>query len=137
MSLFKIFDVAGSAMSAQSLRLNVTASNMANAESISGNAETAYKARHPVFAAVMDEASGGASATGVKILGVVESQDPPKMKYDPHNPLANEQGYVYASNVDPIEEMANMISASRSFQTNVEVLNTSKRLLLRALQIGE
>lgn len=136
MSLFNIFNVAGSAMSAQSVRLNVTASNLANAESVSGNPEGAYRARHPVFSAVMDEMSGGAVA-GVKVEGIVESQDPLRMRYEPQNPLADDKGYVYLPNVDAVEEMANMISASRSYQNNVEVINTSKRLLLRTLQIGE
>ena len=136
MSLFSIFNVAGSAMSAQSVRLNVTASNLANAESVSGNPEGAYRARHPVFSAVMDEMSGGAVA-GVKVEGIVESQDPLRMRYEPQNPLADDKGYVYLPNVDAVEEMANMISASRSYQNNVEVINTSKRLLLRTLQIGE
>ncbi len=136
MSLFNIFNVAGSAMSAQSVRLNVTASNLANAESVSGNPEGAYRARHPVFSAVMDEMSGGAVA-GVRVEGIVESQDPLRMRYEPQNPLADDKGYVYLPNVDAVEEMANMISASRSYQNNVEVINTSKRLLLRTLQIGE
>lgn len=136
MSLFNIFNVAGSAMSAQSVRLNVTASNLANAESVSGNPEGAYRARHPVFSTVMDEMSGGAVA-GVKVEGIVESQDPLRMRYEPQNPLADDKGYVYLPNVDAVEEMANMISASRSYQNNVEVINTSKRLLLRTLQIGE
>lgn len=136
MSLFNIFNVAGSAMSAQSVRLNVTASNLANAESVSGSPEGAYRARHPVFSTVMDEMSGGAVA-GVKVEGIVESQDPLRMRYEPQNPLADDKGYVYLPNVDAVEEMANMISASRSYQNNVEVINTSKRLLLRTLQIGE
>ena len=136
MSLFNIFNVAGSAMSAQSVRLNVTASNLANAESVSGSPEGAYRARHPVFSAVMDEMSGGAVA-GVRVEGIVESQDPLRMRYEPQNPLADDKGYVYLPNVDAVEEMANMISASRSYQNNVEVINTSKRLLLRTLQIGE
>ena len=136
MSLFNIFNVAGSAMSAQSVRLNVTASNLANAESVSGSPEGAYRARHPVFSTVMDEMSGGAVA-GVRVEGIVESQDPLRMRYEPQNPLADDKGYVYLPNVDAVEEMANMISASRSYQNNVEVINTSKRLLLRTLQIGE
>lgn len=136
MSLFNIFNVAGSAMSAQSVRLNVTASNLANAESVSGSPEGAYRARHPVFSTVLNEASGEMSA-GVKVDGIVESQAPLRMRYEPQNPLADEKGYVYLPNVDAIEEMANMISASRSYQNNVEVINTSKRLLLRTLQMGE
>ena len=135
MSLFNIFNVAGSAMSAQSVRLNVTASNLANAESVSGNPEGAYRARHPVFSAVMDEMSGGAVA-GVKVEGIVESQDPLRMRYEPQNPLADDKGYVYLPNVDAVEEMANMISASRSYQNNVEVMKTTRDMMLATLRLG-
>ena len=135
MSLFKIFDIAGSGMSAQSVRLNTTASNLANANSVSTTAEGAYRARHPVFQTVLDRAAGSPSA-GVRVLGVTESQVPPLRVFDPGNPLADEQGYVFKSNVNIAEEMANMISASRTFQNNIEVLNTSKELMLRTLNLG-
>lgn len=135
MSLFKIFDIAGSGMSAQSVRLNTTASNLANANSVSTTAEGAYRARHPVFQTVLNGTAGSASA-GVRVLGIVESQAPPLRVFDPGNPIADEQGFVFKSNVNIAEEMANMISASRTFQNNIEVLNTSKELMLRTLNLG-
>lgn len=138
MSLFKIFDISGSGMHAQNLRLNLTASNMANADSVASKPEDAYKSRQAVFSAMLqnsfDQNSAGA---GVQALGVVESQAEHAMRYEPDHPLANDEGYIFESNVDSIEEMANMISASRSYQTNVEVLNTSKKLLLQTLKLGE
>ena len=138
MSLFKIFDIAGSGMSAQNLRLNLTASNMANADSVASKPEDAYKSRQAVFAAMLQNSFDQNSAgTGVQSLGVVESKAEHAMRYEPDHPLANEAGYIFESNVDSIEEMANMISASRSYQTNVEVLNTSKKLLLQTLKLGE
>lgn len=137
MGLFRIFDVAGSGMSAQTVRLNTVASNMANADVASATEEGAYRARQPVFAAMMQALSTGQSAVPVQVTGVVESQAPVSKQYDPGNPLANEQGYVYASNVNIVEEMANMISASRTYQSNVEVANTSKQLLLDTLKLGQ
>ncbi len=137
MSLFDIFNVAGSAMSAQSLRLNTTASNMANAQSVASSPEEAYRARQPVFAAVFKSLYGNDPNASVKVLGVTESQAPAPQRYDPGNPLANEEGYVFLSNVNAVDEMANMISASRSYQNNVEVMNTSKQLLLSVLRLGQ
>jgi len=138
MSLFKVFDIAGSAMSAQSVRLNTTASNLANAETVAGSPEAAYKARQPVFAAVMKSLDPNADpAVGVRVLGITESTAPPQQKYEPGNPLADEQGYVYLPNVNPVDEMVNMISASRSYQNSVEVLNTSKQMLLATLRLGQ
>ncbi|MCB1756330.1 MAG: flagellar basal body rod protein FlgC [Gammaproteobacteria bacterium] len=137
MSLFQIFDISGSGMTAQSLRLNLTASNMANANSVASNPEDAYKSRQPVFQAVMQNSMEQGGATGVQALAVVESQAEHQMRYEPGNPLANEEGYVFSSNVDAVEEMANMMSASRSYQNNIEVLNTSKKLLLQTLKLGE
>ena len=138
MSLFRIFNIAGSGMSAQTVRLNLTASNVSNAESIASGPDEAYKARHPVFGAMLSEQmQRHADAVGVRTLGVVESQAENVARYAPDHPLANESGYIYASNVNFIEEMTNMISASRSYQNNVEVLNTSKELLLRTLRLGE
>jgi len=140
MSSFKVFDIAGSGMAAQSVRLNTVASNLANAESVSGEASTAYKARHPVFEAVRGQV--GASQNGVdpsaavKVLGIVEDQRQPEMRYQPGNPLANSEGYVFAPNVNVVEEMVDMISASRAYQNNVEVMNTSKELLLATLRLG-
>ncbi|MFW5451328.1 MAG: flagellar basal body rod protein FlgC [Methylophagaceae bacterium] len=137
MSLFNIFDIAGSGMSAQSLRLNTTASNLANVDSVSSSVDQVYRARHPVFSAVLDDAQKGYTQGGVQVAGIVESQAPVRAKYDPSHPLANEDGYVFHSNVDPIAEMANMMSASRSYQNNVAIADTSKQLLLRTLQMGE
>lgn len=134
MSLFRVFDIAGSALSAQSLRLNVTASNLANAESASSSINQTYRARHPVFGATPTAAGG---AAGVRVLGVVESRAPARSLYEPENPLADERGYVHLPNVNVIEEMTNMISASRSYQNNVEVFNTSKQMLLRTLSLGQ
>ena len=137
MSLFKVFAVAGSGMSAQALRLNVTASNLANADSISGSEGKTYRAREPVFAALVDSFSAEEGSAGVQVLGVVESQAPLRKEYQPGHPLADTEGYVYRPNVNAVEEMANMISAARSYETDVEVINTSKQLLLRTLQLGE
>lgn len=138
MSMFKVFDVAGSAMSAQSLRLNVTASNMANANSVSSSESETYRARQPVFAAMLDQASGGQQANvGVQVKGIVESQAPLQRQFNPNHPMANEEGYVFMPNVNVVEEMANMISASRSYQSNVEVINTAKQLMMRTLTMGQ
>lgn len=136
-NLFKIFDVSGSALSAQSVRLNTIASNMANAQVASQTPEGAYRAKHPVFATVLHAAGENASTTPVRIAGVLESPAEPRAQYAPNHPLADEQGYVYMPNVSVVEEMANMISASRSYQNNVEVMNTTKQLLLRTLQLGQ
>ena len=145
MSSFKAFDIAGSGMAAQSVRLNTTASNLANAESVSGDPAKVYKPRHPIFEAVRASMAGqgsGASSTGngdaaVRVTGIYESPAPPSARYEPGNPLANEKGYVYAPSVNAVEEMVNMISASRSYQNNVEVMNTSKDLLLATLRLGQ
>ena len=138
MSLFSIFDVAGSGMSAQSVRLNTVASNMANAQTVSTTAEDAYRARQPVFAALLGEAGRARAAVqGVRVAAVVESDAAVEQRFMPEHPMADEQGYVYLSNVNMVEEMTNMISASRSFQSNVEVMNTSKELLLRTLSLGQ
>ncbi|CAK0761530.1 flagellar basal-body rod protein FlgC [Gammaproteobacteria bacterium] len=135
MSLYRIFDVAGSGMSAQSVRLNTTASNMANAESVSSSVNQTYRARHPVFSALLDKAKDSVGAE-VRVRGIVESPAPIRMEYHPDHPLANPEGYIYLPNVNPVEELANMISASRSYQDNVEVLNTSKQLMSRTLELG-
>lgn len=132
MSSFRIFDIAGSAMSAQSVRLNTVASNLANADAVSGSPESVYKARMPVF-----KAGGTADGGGVQVLGVVENQSPGEKRYQPGHPLADAEGYVYAPNVNVVEEMVNMISASRAYQGNVEVMNTAKELALRTLTLGK
>jgi len=138
MSLFRIFDIAGSAMSAQSVRLNTTASNLANANTVASSAETAYRSRQPVFQTVMDNSAGMTpESAGVRVAGVVETSAPPTRIHEPGNPLADAEGYIYMSNVNPVDELVNMISASRSYQNSVEVLSTSKELLLRTLSIGQ
>ncbi len=134
MSLFSIFNVAASGMAAQSQRLNTVASNIANAESAPGPDGQAYKARQVVFAA---QAVDKAGSTGVAVTRVVDDPNPPRMMYDPKHPLANEQGYVAMPNVSPVEEMVNMISASRAYQNNVETLNAAKSLLQKTLTIGQ
>jgi flagellar basal-body rod protein FlgC len=140
MSLFNVFDVAGSAMNAETIRLNTTASNLANAESVNGDVTKVYRARHPVFQAMMNDADDGSGgdgeAKGVRVLGIVESTAPPLKTYQPDSPLADKDGYVYASNVNSIEEMTNMISANRSFATNVEAINTVRDLLLKVISMG-
>lgn len=136
MSLFNVFQVSSSAMTAQSMRLNTVASNLANADSIISSDGQPYRSKQVVFMATPMGNAGDAS-TGVRVTQIVESAAPPRMVYDPANPLADERGYVAMSNVDPVEEMVNMISASRSYQTNVEVMNTAKQMLLRTLQIGQ
>lgn len=138
MSMFNIFDVAGSALSAQTVRLNVTASNLANANSVSSSTGQTYRAREPVFSAMLNEAGGnGNDAVGVRVQGIVESNAPLQQMYEPNNPLADSKGYVYMPNVNVVDEMANMISASRSYQTNVEVMNTAKQLMLKTLTLGQ
>ena len=135
MSLFNVFDISGSALRAQTVRLNTTASNMANIDSISSSTANTYRARQPVFAAQLGAAED--DVAGVDVLGIVESQAPLRREYRPDHPLADQQGYVNLPNVNPVEEMANMISASRSYQSNVEVLNTSKQMLMRTLALGD
>mgnify|MGYP000906142472 CR=1 FL=1 len=134
MSMFKIFNVAGSAVSAQSQRLNVVASNLANADTVAGPDGQAYKARQVVFQTTL---MGEVGAAGVRVTNVVEDNTPGRRVHDPKHPAADGQGYVTYSNVNPVEEMVNMISASRSYQNNIEVMNTAKSLLLKTLQLGQ
>lgn len=137
MSLFNIFDIAGSGLKAQNVRLNLTASNLANADSVASSEEDAYKARQPVFQTLLDKSTGSLQdAGGVRTVAVLESQIEPLKSFQPGNPLSDKDGYVYFSNVNSIEEMTNMISASRSYQTNVEIMNASKKLLLETLKLG-
>ncbi len=131
-----IFNVAGSAMTAQSQRMNVTASNMANAESVAGPDGMPYRAKQVVFQ-VEPSAYGAGDIGGVKVAGVIEDQSPPRLVFDPKSPHANAEGYVAMPNVNVVEEMTNMISASRSYQANVEVLNTAKTLMVKTLSIGQ
>lgn len=134
MSLQKIFDVSASAMSAQSQRLNATASNIANADSAVDADGKVYRAKQVVFTAVP---MGGPESEGVAVQKVVEDTSPPKMVYEPSNPLADDKGYVAMPNVNVVEEMVNMISASRSYQSNVDAMNAAKNLLLKTLTIGQ
>lgn len=134
MSLFNIFNVAGSGMAAQAQRLNAVASNLANADSTTSANGQPYRAKQVLFSATP---MGAGDAQGVKVKAVVEDASPFKMVYDPKHPMANEQGYVSMPNVNVVDEMVNMISASRSYQNNVDVLNTSKTLLLKTLTIGQ
>ena len=141
-----VMDISGSAMSAQTVRLNTTASNMANAETVSSSIDQTYRARHPVFSVwqppetaipVFDDDVVSQGAAGVQVLGIVESGAPLPLRYEPNHPQANEQGYVTYPNVNVVEEMANMISASRSYQMNVQIANTTKTLIQRTLNLGQ
>lgn len=148
MSLGSIFDIAGSGMTAQSLRLNTTASNIANAETASSSTDTTYRARKPVFSAIQQsilnpgqqgfgvQASEDAGA-GVRVEGIVESDAELQMRYEPHHPAANEDGYVFYPNVNVVEEMADMMSSSRSFQMNIDIMNTAKSMMQRILTLGQ
>lgn len=147
MSLSQIFDIAGSGMAAQSIRLNTTASNLANAETASSSTGDVYRARKPVFAAVQhsvmqqqlgkDFMQDTPESKGVVVKGIVESEAPLEMRYQPDHPQANEQGYVFYPNVNVVEEMADMMSASRSFQTNVEIMDAAKTMMQRLLTLGQ
>ncbi len=134
MSMFSIFNVSGSAISAQSQRLNVVASNLANADSLAGPDGQPYKGRQVIFETVP---MGSDAASGVRVKAVKESDEPLRRVRNPGHPLADAEGYVTQTNVNPVEEMVNMISASRSYQNNVEVMNTAKTLLLKTLQMGQ
>jgi flagellar basal-body rod protein FlgC len=134
MSMFKIFNVAGSAVSAQSQRLNVVASNLANADTVAGPNGQAYKARQVVF---QTQLMGEVGAAGVKVSNITEDPTEGRRVHDPKHPQADAEGYVTYSNVNAVEEMVNMISASSSYQNNVEVMNTAKSLLQKTLQMGQ
>jgi flagellar basal-body rod protein FlgC len=133
MALDRIFDIASSAISAQGKRLNIVASNLANADSVAGPDGEAYKARQAVFQAV----GNGRQPEGVRLADIVEDDSPGKRIHDPTHPMADAEGYVTHSNVSVVEEMVNMISASRSYQNNVEVMNTARQLMLKTLRMGE
>ena len=133
MSFKDISTIAGSAMTAQSVRLNTIASNLANADTAAPSEAEAYRARKPVFAAVMENNAGGR----VQVLDVVQSADPVRKVYEPGNPLANAEGMVVYSNVNSVAEMADMMSASRAFETNVEVLGRIKTMQASLLKLGE
>jgi flagellar basal-body rod protein FlgC len=136
--MLRIFDVAGSAVSAQSQRLNVVASNLANADTVAGPDGTAYKARQVVFQTALMGSPGSRNSTaGVRVSTISEDQSAGRRVHDPKHPSADTNGYVTYSNVNPVEEMVNMMSASRSYQNNVEVMSTARSLLLKTLQIGQ
>jgi flagellar basal-body rod protein FlgC len=133
-SSFRIFDIAGSALSAQSLRLNTVASNLANADVASSDPNAVFKAHMPLFKSAPEIA--GAQTPGVRVLGVVEAQGAPEKRYEPGNPVADEQGFVYSAGINPVEQMVDMISASRAYQNSVQVMNTAKELALKTLTLG-
>jgi len=148
MSLTNVFEIAGSGMNAQSIRLNTTASNIANAESASSSVDETYRARKPWFAVMQKEFMSvnqkgefqqleGETGVGVQVLGIVEKDAPLQQRFQPDHPMANEDGYVYYPNVNVVEEMTDMMSSSRSYQMNVEVLKTAKQMLQRTLTLGQ
>lgn len=147
MSLFNVLNIASSGMVAQTIRMNTTASNVANADSVASSVDKTYRSRQPVFAVQAPNADEGFASTldgdaqingsGVSVLGVVESNAPYQKRYEPDNPLADENGYVTYPNVNIVEEMANMMSASRSFETNVEIANSAKQMVQRVLTLGQ
>lgn len=137
MSLFSIFDVSGSALEAQSIRLNTTSSNLANANSVSSSTGQTYRARHPVFSPLLDSFAENDQSVGVQVMGIVESQAPLRREHNPHHPMADAQGYIYLPNVNVVEEMANMISASKAYQANVEIMNSAKQMMLRTISLGQ
>ena len=138
MSMLNIFNVSGSAVSAQSQRLNIVASNLANVDTVAGPDGKAYKARQVTFQTMLVGASqNDAASAGVTVSTISEDQTPGRRVHDPKHPQADAEGYITYSNVNPVEEMVNMISASRSYQNNIEVMNTAKSLLLKTLQLGQ
>ncbi|HCT99756.1 MAG TPA: flagellar basal body rod protein FlgC [Methylococcaceae bacterium] len=138
MSSLNIFDIAGSGMNAQTVRLNLVASNIANANSVSSSAGDVYKSRQPVFGAELKNVIDAQNAASkVEVRGVVESKAPAVMEYAPNHPMADKDGYIFKPNVNSVEEMANMMSASRSYQNNIEVLNTAKQMMLQTLKMGQ
>ena len=136
MSLFNTMAISGSAMHAQTVRLNTIASNMANVDSISSNQNETYRSKQPVFETVL-QGQIGLPSGGVRVREIVDNPQPLVMEYQPNHPMANEEGYIFRPNVNVIEEMANMMAASRNYETNVEVLNTVKQLMLRTIQLGK
>ena len=137
MGMHNIFYIAGSGMNAQMVRMNTVASNLANAQTMSGSADEVYKERQPVFETVMQQFSGDDASAAVQVTNIVESDNAAIPHYMPQHPLANEDGYVFSPGINSVEEMANMISASRSYQNNVEVLTTAKEMLLSTLRLGQ
>lgn len=147
MSLSSVFNIAGTGMSAQTTRLNTVASNIANAETVSSSMDQTYRARHPVFATVLQGQGNGDSGSlfgsqdeagqGVQVAGIVQDQGNLEARYEPNHPSADKNGYVYYPNVNVVQEMADMISASRSFQTNADMMNTAKTMMQKVLTLGQ
>lgn len=140
MSLNTIFDIASSGLTAETTRMSTTASNMSNANVTSGNSDDVYKAQYPVFNAIQEQANlamNGGHKPGVRVSNIYESTAEPISHFEPNNPIADENGYVYAPNINYVEEMANMISASRAYQLNLEMIGTAKQLMQRTLQLGQ
>jgi len=139
MSIYNVFDIAASGMKAQSVRLTTTASNMSNANVISGSQEAAYKPKYPVFSSVLAELNDTefGKQPGVKVDGIYQSNLPAIKRYQPSHPLANKEGYVFTPNVNMVEEMTNMMSASKAYRMNVEILSTTKELMAQTLQLGK
>lgn len=135
MSLSNVFKISGSALSAQSIRISTISSNLANVDSIGSSPEDVYKARYPIFKAVFDDASKAAAR--VEVGGIYESKKEPVSTRDPSHPMADEEGFVYSANINTVEEMVNMMSASRTYQSSIEAMNTSKQLLLQTLNMGK
>ncbi|MEQ9462024.1 MAG: flagellar basal body rod protein FlgC [Haliea sp.] len=138
MSLFNIMAVSASALEAQSVRLNTISSNLANSQVVSSTPEGAYQARYPVFETMLQDsfADADGAAAGVRVTEIFQSTLPPRQEFAPSHPLANEEGYIYRSNINPVDEMANMISASRSYQSSIEAMNTAKQLIQRTITLG-
>lgn len=137
MSFFSMMDIAATGLNAQNERLNIVASNLANADTVAGSADQAYKSRQAVFSTMYQDVFDQSGNPGVTMAAVVESEAVHEKQFAPNNPLADEQGYVYQSNVDAIAEMTNMMVATRTYQNTVEVMKTSKDLLLATLRIGQ
>ncbi|MBT3347863.1 MAG: flagellar basal body rod protein FlgC [Thiotrichales bacterium] len=138
MPLFNVFDISSSALHAQNVRLNTVASNLANAETVASSEAEAYRAKAPVFQEILGGLGeqNGEEAGGVRVKEIAESQAPIKQRYAPNHPMANGDGFIFTTNVNPVEEMANMMSASRSYESSIEVMNTTKQLLMRTLNMG-
>jgi len=137
MASLKIFDIAGSGMAAESVRLNTVASNIANANSVASSADKVYKPRQVVFEEVRRQTSEVEAASAVRVKDVVEANVEALMRYEPGNPMADANGYVYSPNISAVDQMVDMIAASRSYQNNIEVMNTSRELMLATLRLGQ
>lgn len=136
MSSFRLFEIAGSGMSAETTRLNAVASNLANVNTVAGRPEDVYRARAVVFEAVRNQVAEQSGAA-VRVTEVVQSDKTPLTRYEPANPLANDQGYVFSPNISAVEQMVDMIAASRAYKNNVEVMNTTRELMLATLRLGQ